>query len=79
MLKSPGFKANTGALWHIGFDKLVSKHVTNLLTPQPHIVFFRLACQSRASKRKNWQELELFKMNFKIIKKSKNISAPFKN
>ena len=58
-----------GTLAHWIWPIFLSKHFTNLLTPQPN-VFFMLAYQSRASKHKNWKELDGLKLSLKEIKKS---------
>jgi len=68
--KKPWFPdKGVGTLAHWIWLIFLSKHSISLLTPQPG-VFFRLAHQSRASKHKNWKELDRLKLYFKVIKKS---------
>jgi len=52
----------TNWIWPI----LLSKHSINLLTPQPHFLFLRLAYQSRVSKNKNWR-VRTFKNLFRLL------------
>jgi len=56
-------------LAHWIWPRILSKHFISLLTPQPD-VFCRLAYQSRASKHKNWKELDRLKLYLKVINKS---------
>ena len=44
-----------GILVHWIWPRLLSKHFISLLTPQPNVVFFRLAYQSKASIHNNWR------------------------
>jgi len=65
VLKNHWFQGkHWGTLAHWIWPRLLSEHFVNLLTPQPHVVFFKRAYQSRTSKRKYCKELELLKINF---------------